>query len=87
MPFERFLARIAADMILDVGFNERFDDAPFGLCLLSDRFLVRRLTSDRFLPFLYMLGLSLGIELGALGFRTRFGDTRSFLGCSPARSF
>lgn len=65
---------VASDMILDVGFNQRFDEVPFSLRLLSYSFLFLRCMHERFLLFLDVPGLGLGIELGTLSLRARLGD-------------
>jgi hypothetical protein len=74
-------------MILKVGLDQRFDDAPFGLHLLSNSFLVRRCRNARFSLFLDVASLGLGIEPGALDLRTCLCDARSFPARSPASLF
>ena len=70
VPLHCLVAMVAADMILKVGFNERFDETPFGLYLLARRFRVLGCMGGSPLLFLPLADLSLGIELGALGFGT-----------------
>src|SRR5204862_6355776 len=64
---------------LDVGFNERFNDSPSGLCLLPSCFLVLCGMNGHFLLFLSLLDFCLFIQLSALCFRTLFRNTRSLL--------
>src|SRR5258708_1945954 len=79
VPLDRFLARIAPDVILDVGINENGAAAPFGLHLLPGGLLVLGLTSERFLLLLQVVDLRMSIQLGALGLCSCFGNSRSFL--------
>src|SRR5260370_30386049 len=82
MPLERFLAMIATNMVLDVGFNQCFNQAPFGLQILPGLFLVLRLTSGCFLLVLEVANLSLGIEFSPLCFCPFFCDSWTSLACS-----
>src|SRR5947207_12654479 len=66
VPLERFLAMIASNMVLDVGFYQCFNQAPFGLQILPGLLLVLRLMSSCFLLLLQVTSLSLGIEFGSL---------------------
>jgi len=65
---------IATDVVLEVGFNEHFDETPFRLDLLPSCFLVLRRLNNGFLLFLEVPGFSLHVEFGTLSFGTFLRD-------------
>src|SRR5579862_8125575 len=84
MPLQGFLTMIAADMILNVGFNQCINETPFRLEVLASCFLLRRFLGNCFWLCLCMLSLGLSIQLGALGSSTFLRHLCSFFLREPA---